>query len=45
MFRHDDHFQKDEDETEAENNKSENKNEEDDIETFELSEIEPALET
>ena len=44
MFRHDDHFQKDEDESDTENDESENENEEDDIETFKLSEIEPALE-
>ena len=44
MFRHDDHFQKDEDERETENVKNENENDEDDIETFRWTEIEPALE-
>ena len=43
MVRHDDHFQKDEDESDTENDESENENEEDDIETFKLAEIEPAL--
>ena len=43
-FRPDDHVQKDEDESEAEKAENENENDEDDIETFRLTEIEPALE-
>ena len=44
MFRPDDHVQKDEDESEADKDENENENDEDDIETFRLTEIEPALE-
>ena len=43
MFRPDDHVQKDDDESEAEKDENENENNEDDIETFRLSEIEPAF--
>ena len=44
MFRHDEHFQNDEEECEEENDEMDEHDESDeDIETFKLSEIEPAL--
>ena len=44
MFRHDEHFQNDEEECEEENDEMDEHDESDiDIETFRLSEIEPAL--